>query len=206
MSLDMFTQQVQALRAFQSAMQGVGAYPIHISFDDGYESFVDTAWPILQDTTLPVTMFVLPGLVGGSARWLDGDPPSLLGWPQLQALSAEGLGIGSHLMTHTHLGKMSLKILSAEAIRSKLSLEDALGLAVDKVAVPYGYCTPDQARLLRDVGYKEVHIVDGPWFRQTQYPDGVIARQEMRGDIPFEGRFQILRRNLYHECRSDSRP
>jgi peptidoglycan/xylan/chitin deacetylase (PgdA/CDA1 family) len=52
-----------------------------ITFDDGYRSTYEQAWPILRELKLPATIFVTTGLVG-SNQWLDHD---LLYWYTRQA-------------------------------------------------------------------------------------------------------------------------
>ena len=39
-----------------------------LTFDDAYEDFVTTAWPILQRHDFSATMFVPTGLIGGARR------------------------------------------------------------------------------------------------------------------------------------------
>lgn len=49
-----------------------GDYPINacvITFDDGFKSFYDLAWPILKKHELPVSVFVCPGLID-SDSWI----------------------------------------------------------------------------------------------------------------------------------------
>src|SRR5690606_36506277 len=42
---------------------------VSLTFDDGFENFASTAWPLLLDHGLPVTLFVVTGFVGRSNTW-----------------------------------------------------------------------------------------------------------------------------------------
>ena len=47
----------------------IPGHPVVITFDDGYADFVSNAWPILAETGLRATVFVVTGKVGGVADW-----------------------------------------------------------------------------------------------------------------------------------------
>jgi len=158
---------------------------IRITFDDGCAAFVDSAWPMLIARGRDVTQFVVPGFAGCTALWNESDVFDLMDWPTLECLTRHGLKLGSHLMSHTHLSQLTPIDLRREAELSRSLILDRLKLDVSEVAVPYGFCTADQARALLDAGYDHVHLVDGPWFASSEYPSHVTARIEMRGDKSF---------------------
>ncbi|SDQ29324.1 Polysaccharide deacetylase [Pseudovibrio sp. Tun.PSC04-5.I4] len=182
LSSNVFTQHLRQLTRFEQAT-GIST---RITFDDGCQGFADTAWPLLKACRREAMQFILPGLVGQAATWIENNPFPLLNWGTLKVLVDDGLRIGSHLMGHTHMKRLSLKALRYEADRSRTILQAQLGIEVQEVAVPYGYCSPDQAHALLDVGYNRVHLVYGPWFNPADYPEEVIPRMEMRGDRRFE--------------------
>src|SRR5690606_21388666 len=42
---------------------------VSLTFDDAFENFATTAWPVLRDHGLPVTLFVVAGFAGRSNTW-----------------------------------------------------------------------------------------------------------------------------------------
>jgi peptidoglycan/xylan/chitin deacetylase (PgdA/CDA1 family) len=88
-----------------------------------------------------------------------GLPPPLMMKPQqVRSLSAMGMEIGAHTVTHPILARLAPEAAYEEMRRSKAELEQLLGKAVDLFAYPNG--VPDQdysaehARLARECGYE----------------------------------------------------
>src|ERR1700704_2459088 len=63
----------------------VAGRPVVITFDDGYADFATNAWPVLAETNLRATIFVVTGSVGGIADWDRTEQAglALLGWNEL---------------------------------------------------------------------------------------------------------------------------
>lgn len=125
-----------------------------VTIDDGCESTLSEALPILERHGVPAVAFVSASLVGSL---LDALPERYLGWDELRALSASGLiEVGSHACTHRSLGLMPPEEARDEARRSKEQIEDQLGRACVAFAYPFGTRSDFDAvteRGLADAGY-----------------------------------------------------
>jgi peptidoglycan/xylan/chitin deacetylase (PgdA/CDA1 family)/2-polyprenyl-3-methyl-5-hydroxy-6-metoxy-1,4-benzoquinol methylase len=111
-----------------------------VTFDDAYVDFGDVAWPLLQRYGFPATLFVPTAHVGGDSAWDErfGATAPLLDWDRLRELSAAGLCIGAHGHTHRPLPGLTPTEVADETARSRVQLQDELGIAVTAVASPYG--------------------------------------------------------------------
>ncbi len=124
---------------------GVGAplpeRQLAITFDDGYESVYHHALPVLARLGFTATIFVTAGSAeaGGDDLHL---PPlegrTLLTWGQVREWHRAGMAIGAHTLTHPDLTRIDGDRAEEEMVRSKQTLEDALGAPVTTFAYPFG--------------------------------------------------------------------
>jgi peptidoglycan/xylan/chitin deacetylase (PgdA/CDA1 family) len=105
-----------------------------LTFDDGYADFLTQAAPVLQELGMSGTLFVCPGLLGGSFNGLP-----VLDWAMLKEVQAAGFEIGGHSMTHPALDRLPPESAMSEIRECKLRLEDRLGTAVTSFAYPFGF-------------------------------------------------------------------
>ncbi len=118
---------------------------VALTFDDGYASVIETAWPLLQERNMPATSFIVSGAVSGPIRsfpW-DVDEPEparlrLSTADEILAASREGLDIGSHTISHPWLPRLDPTELKRELVDSRTALEDLLGRPVTSLAYPTG--------------------------------------------------------------------
>ena len=112
-----------------------------LTFDGGYLSVMEQAWPILAEGSMPATVFVVANLVGGTNWWdqREGDRAEpLLGKRELRALAAAGWEVGSQSGSHVRLTTLASVPLREEIRGSKARLEDMLGAPVTGFCYPYG--------------------------------------------------------------------
>jgi len=143
-----------------------------LTFDDGYRGQFAFAYPVLKRRRLPATFFVvagslgsmslLPHLSGGPPFPRSGAPPSPAWLPfspdEVREMTAGGMSIGSHALTHRSLGCLRPSERSVELRRSKEILERDAGAPVDLFAYPfgspaYGDLDPAAQEALGDAGY-----------------------------------------------------
>ncbi len=115
---------------------------VALTFDDGFQNFLQYAFPVLQHHNFPATLFAVSEFVGKDNHW-PGQPSGipklpLLNWDDLRYIHKAGIGIGSHTATHPPLHKLSFEAQRAEIVSGKQTLEDKLGVAVTEFAYPYG--------------------------------------------------------------------
>ncbi|MDB5723777.1 MAG: hypothetical protein JWQ16_531 [Novosphingobium sp.] len=155
-----------SLGEWETARRAGGALsgrPILITFDDGYQDFADTAWPILQRNGFDAHVFLVAEQVGGTATWdgFYGEPARLMDWPTIARLAGEGVTFGSHLATHRPLDRMSYAETADELRRSRDLIEAHIDAVVNTVAPPYGNLTDAARDLAKAAGYDRLFGVDG---------------------------------------------
>jgi peptidoglycan/xylan/chitin deacetylase (PgdA/CDA1 family) len=116
-----------------------------ITFDDGCESDLLMAAPLLAERGFGATFYVVSEWVGTRAGFL--------GAAQLRSLADAGFEIGSHSATHAFLSELGDGELRAELQDSKRELEDMLGRPVLHVSCPGGRWSRRVANAARDAGY-----------------------------------------------------
>jgi peptidoglycan/xylan/chitin deacetylase (PgdA/CDA1 family) len=120
---------------------------VAITFDDAFSNFADVAWPRLREYSLPVTLFVVPGHVGGTNAWSGRSDPRvptlpLLDWIALGRLAEQGARIGAHTRTHPHLTQLDVAALTDELAGGAEDIRRELGRNPEEFAYPYGDTSP----------------------------------------------------------------
>ncbi len=112
-----------------------------LTFDDGYASVYEHAFPILQQYKMTATVFVTTS----SNKFQAGDTPFtsmngrvMLSWRQVRELRSYGIEIGAHTLTHPDLTRLAPAHARGEILRSQSLLQDALGAPVVSFAYPFG--------------------------------------------------------------------
>ena len=83
-----------------------------LSFDDGYQDFAETAWPMIQAHGFTAVNFVVPTCVGRENQW-DGGGTSLMSLDTLKDLAADGLEIGLHGWQHEDWDAMPEELIQS---------------------------------------------------------------------------------------------
>jgi len=112
-----------------------------ITFDDGYQTVYDEAFPVLQRYGMSATIFLTVGKTG-TAKPADRLPSlndrPMLTWRQIREMQQWGITFGAHSLTHLDLTRLPFDQVKAEISDSKAIIEDALGTPVACFAYPYG--------------------------------------------------------------------
>jgi len=149
-----FGEQIKWLKS--SGMQGIsvtaalGKKPpqaIVITFDDGCESDLTVAAPILREANFGGTFYITVGFLGRAGHLFP---------CQVRELSDAGFEIGSHSMTHPYLDSLQRQDLLREIGESKNQLEQMTGKAVHHFSCPGGRWSRDVSTAAREAGYKTV--------------------------------------------------
>lgn len=109
------------------------AKPIVLTFDDGYNDNYTDALPILQRFHFHGEFNIISAYVG-----ITLGVNSYMTWPQLHALVAAGMEIGSHTVDHQDLGLMTEVQIRHELRDSRYTLQTMLGINVQFLAYPSG--------------------------------------------------------------------
>ncbi|MFM1548084.1 MAG: polysaccharide deacetylase family protein [Lentisphaeria bacterium] len=132
---------------------------IVLTFDDGYKSFFDLAYPVLQKHGLPATAYLF---VDGLAK-----PDDL---ERAKGMSAKGLvEIGSHGVTHRMLPLLDPDEITWELVSSKEQLEAEFGVPVETFCYPVGAITEAIVTETAAAGYTAAVATA---YQRGEFPNG----------------------------------
>jgi len=120
---------------------------VAITFDDGCETDLLYAAPILRELGFNATFFVTTGFLG---------KPGYMKPPQVHELDKLGFEIGCHSMTHPYLPDLDEGGLRREIVDAKQELEQITGHAVEHFSCPGGRYDERVIRIAREAGYKSL--------------------------------------------------
>jgi peptidoglycan/xylan/chitin deacetylase (PgdA/CDA1 family) len=127
-----------------------GLKPILITFDDGFADFADVAVPILEELSLPATVFLTSGWIGRQG---------MLSRQAVREIDPSRVEIGAHSVSHRHLDLLSRRGAREEIRVSRVALEELLGREVTSFAYPHGSHHRSTKEMVRAAGYTTAHAV-----------------------------------------------
>jgi peptidoglycan/xylan/chitin deacetylase (PgdA/CDA1 family) len=191
---------MQDLLAWKRGEKNIPPRCAVISFDDGWKSQYEVAWPIMKKFGYPFTMFIYTeGVRGGS---LGGG--EAITWEQLADMRDNGVDIQAHTATHQDLreghnimlaapgGKRTRTKLTGpqyeqwvqnEVVGSKQLLEQRLGIKVNCFAVPFGSYNEHVKEIARNAGYEAMFTVYGQPITFTS-PNDSLGRYAIEANKP----------------------
>src|SRR5215471_17875174 len=191
---------MQDLLAWKRGEKNIPPRSAVITFDDGWKSQYEVAWPIMKKYGYPFTMFIYTeGVRGGH---LGGG--QAITWEQLADMRDNGVDIQAHSATHQDLreghqimvldanGRRSKKKLTGadyekwiqnEVVGCKELLEQRLGIKVNCFAVPFGNYNEHVKELARNAGYEAMFTVYGQPITFTSPMDS-IGRYAIEANKP----------------------
>jgi len=115
---------------------------IVLTFDDGFQNFYTTAFPVLNKYNFPATVFLITDYCGKFNDWAGNlptlEPSKLMDWSEIKELSKNNIEFAAHSRTHPDLTKLNTEKAAREMVESKLTVEERLGVEVTDFAYPYG--------------------------------------------------------------------
>src|SRR6059058_4119256 len=191
---------MQDLLAWKRSEKNIPPRCAVITFDDGWKSQYEVAWPIIKKYGYPLTMFIYTEGVRGGA--LGGG--EAITWEQLADMRDNGVDIQAHSATHQDLreghnvmlastgGKRTKTKLTGpqyeqwiqnEVVGSKQLLEQRLGIKVNCFAVPFGSYNEHVKELARNAGYEAMFTVYGQPITFTSALDS-LGRYAIEANKP----------------------
>jgi len=129
-----------------------------LTFDDGYASLADHAFPILADLGFTATTFLITDYVGKTNEWdvrYTWNRLPHLSWQEIERWYARGFSFGSHGATHRRLTWLPDSTVATELTRSRATLATRLGPdAARAIAYPFGAVDDRVIALTRSAGYE----------------------------------------------------
>jgi peptidoglycan/xylan/chitin deacetylase (PgdA/CDA1 family) len=125
-----------------------------ITFDDGWRSMYDIAYPILKKYGYPATLFVATDLINPSNSTLD--------WGRIREMARNGIDVQCHSKTHRSLGKIEsdetlqayFETIQAELVESARIIKKQLNRDVKYLAYPFGDTNSLLIAVLRKLGFQ----------------------------------------------------
>jgi peptidoglycan/xylan/chitin deacetylase (PgdA/CDA1 family) len=183
---------MQDFLAWRRGEKAIPSKSAIITFDDGWKSQYEVAWPILKKFNYPVTLFIYtegikPGHFSGGES---------MSWEMLAEMRDAGVDIQGHTATHSDLRKPYDKVakkklspeeyeqwLDKEVAGSKQMIEQKLGVKVNCFAVPYGFHNAHIEEVVMKAGYEALFTVYGqPITMHT--PLNSVGRYLMEANKP----------------------
>ena len=129
---------------------------VGITLDDGYQSNLLHALPILKNMGFSATCYVVSGKLGQHNAWdeaLGMAQAALMGVEEMRTWVDAGMEVGSHTCSHADLNQISLAEARQELLQSKSDLENLLQKPVTQFCYPYGHFSPEHESLVSQSGY-----------------------------------------------------
>ena len=123
----------------------IPAKTVVITFDDGHLSNYTVALPILLKLGLKAEFFITSGQINQNDR---------IKVPQLIEMLTQGMGIGSHGLTHAYLDALDDAEAKKELCQSREDLSAKLGKAVYAFSAPGGRFRAKHIQMAIDCGYR----------------------------------------------------
>jgi len=140
------------------------ARSVALTFDDGYSSHYQIAFPVLSEFKVTATFFVNTSSIG-TGEFFD--------WTMAAEMVRGGMCFGSHAHNHIVLTTLDSKRVSEELSVSRQVLEQRLASPVEVLAVPYGFCNQHVLDAAWESGYRVV-CTSKPW--PAQKGERVLSR------------------------------
>src|SRR6266851_3410507 len=133
-----------------------------LTFDDGFATLHEHAFPILAAAHLPATIFLVADTLTPEGRTVDWVEPSdnppeaplpTLALDQILEMQEAGISFGSHSYAHHDLTQLGEQECERDLRQSRELLESLLGRPVPFLAFPFGRHDERVRRAARRAGY-----------------------------------------------------
>jgi peptidoglycan/xylan/chitin deacetylase (PgdA/CDA1 family) len=129
-----------------------------VTFDDGYASLADRAYPLLAELGFTATTFLVTDFIGRTNTWdvrYTWRRLAHLDWGVVERWQARGFAFGSHTASHARLTWIGDAQAADELGRSRDTLVTRLGAAAGRaVAYPFGAVDARVQRLAGAAGHE----------------------------------------------------
>jgi peptidoglycan/xylan/chitin deacetylase (PgdA/CDA1 family) len=152
--LELFQRQMAWLK--KAGWQGLNvsqalSYPalpsVCITFDDGCETDLIAAAPVLRQFGFNATFYLTAGFL---------DTPGYLDASQVRELDHQGFQIGCHSMTHAYLSDLTETELKREVVDAKLRIEQLVGHRIEHFSCPGGRYDQRTLQMARQASFATV--------------------------------------------------
>ena len=159
--MDDFIRWANPIRADTKDLNGNRRLHAAVTFDDGFQSVLENALPVLIERKIPCTLFVPTGFLGCHPKWNNLNQSRdknerVMTAEQLKNIPLDLVSIGAHTVTHSKLSILSNEEAERELYNSKKELELIIGRDVKMFSFPHGEYNNSLVDLARKAGYERV--------------------------------------------------
>ena len=171
--------------------------PIIITFDDGYQSVYDYAYPTLKNLGMQATSFVITSRMG-AVEGVDGVTYPHFTWAQAREMDqSKVVDIESHSDTHVNMSNtVDTDTLQVELRKSKYLIEQNLNKDCMVFAFPYGGKTDYAEKLGLAAGYQLMCKVGDQGSNSAGTNLTELQRITIHGDETPDQLLQTITKNL----------
>lgn len=166
--------------------------PIIITFDDGYISNYQYAFPLLKELNMKATFFIVTGSVGNTKLTYPH-----FSWEQAKEMEKSGvIDIQSHSHTHRDFSTLTMEETLYEIRMSKYLIEKNLGKNVSVFAYPYGIDNMFSQDIIKNAGYSIINYVGNVGSNGIYEGLDKLKRITVAGDYSNEHLLELIRQNV----------
>ena len=139
-----------------------GRKKVIITFDDGYRNNYTEAFPLLKKYGFRAVFYVVSATVGKKNLWHDADveePIEMMGARELREMTAAGMEIGGHTVSHKNLDRVEAGEAEREISENKNELEKLTGEKIISFSYPYGGFNDKVKQIVEQAGYRYAVII-----------------------------------------------
>ncbi|HZS45042.1 MAG TPA: polysaccharide deacetylase family protein [Blastocatellia bacterium] len=125
------------LRDFNAGKSTLPRDPLIITFDDGYQSTFEFAYPLLKEFNFKATVFLPVAHIGKTNGW-DGGTEALMSLDTIKKISGPLIELGLHSFAHKNYAAMTTEEIEQDLKQSIESLKSDDIPCVKALAYPYG--------------------------------------------------------------------
>lgn len=148
---------VIGLDSLISSLQSGQAVPeraVVISFDDGYISIYEEAFPMLREFDYPFSLFL-------STEPINNEQRNYMSWEQIREMSEAGVIIGNHMIDHPYMlatkqgetEPQHLQRLREDLLQAEQTIFEHTGQSHRYLAYPYGEYDADIKAMLAELNF-----------------------------------------------------
>jgi peptidoglycan/xylan/chitin deacetylase (PgdA/CDA1 family) len=199
-------------RDFHQKLLDENKINVLVTFDDGYQSWIDVVLPVLETYKIKGLFFVSSGLLNAAddpheaAKFtkeclLLSHERELLTWEGAENLLRAGHTIGGHTQTHPDLATLEGAELCEEIAGDKRELERKLDIRLRDFAYPFGkkcYCSDAAHTAAGVAGYSHLYTAEPGFFQDRQgtedIPRMLIENNQSLGSLKrwMEGGYDLF--------------